>query len=93
LSFGSTSVFSVNQARKREVRENRRMLFPLRLVDFKATDDWECFDPSDPRRDLALEVKEYFIPDFSHWKSDHDAYSKAFETLLKDLRSEKPADA
>ena len=37
--------------------------------------------------DLAEEIREYFIPDFSNWK-DHDSYQKAFEQLVKDLKFE-----
>jgi hypothetical protein len=37
--------------------------------------------------DSAREIREYFIPDFSNWK-DHDAYQKAFERLLRDLKAE-----
>jgi len=39
------------------------------------------------RKDLALEIKEYFIPDFSRWKTDHDIYSKALGDLLRDLKA------
>jgi hypothetical protein len=61
----------IANARKREVREKRQMLFPLRLVDYDAIRDWEAFD-SDTGKDSAREIREYFIPDFSRWK-DHDA--------------------
>ena len=64
------------------------MLFPLRLVDFETLRDWECFD-ADTGKDSAREIREYFIPDFSRWKTDHDAYTQAFDRLLKDLRAEK----
>ena len=37
-------------------------------------------------KDMAVEVREYFIPDFSTWK-DHDAYKKAFDRLLRDLKA------
>ena len=43
---------------------------------------------ADTGQDLAKEVREYFIPDFSNWK-DHDAFEKAFERLLHDLRAEE----
>jgi len=36
-------------------------------------------------KDLAIEVREYFIPDFSNWK-DHDSFEAGFKRLLKDLR-------
>jgi len=36
---------------------------------------------------LAEEVRHYFIPDFSNWKN-HDAFEKAFNRLLRDLKSD-----
>lgn len=75
----------IAQARKREVRENRRMLFPVRLVEFERLRDWECFD-ADTGKDSAREIREYYIPDFSNWK-DHDSYQKEFWTLLRDLKN------
>ena len=76
----------IAKARKRELRENRRMLFPVRLVDFETLRDWECFD-ADTGKDSAREIREYFIPDFSNWK-DFDSYQKAFQRLLSDLKAE-----
>ena len=80
----------ISKARKREVRENRRVLFPIRLVAIETVRDWECFD-ADTRKDSAREIREYFIPDFSNWK-DHDSYQKAFKRLLRDLKAERPED-
>ena len=34
---------------------------------------------------LAADVREYHIPDFSNWKG-HDSFEKAFEELVRDLR-------
>jgi hypothetical protein len=76
----------IAKARKREVRERRRVLFPVRLTDFEVLRDWECFD-ADTGKDSASEIREYFIPDFSGWK-DHDVYRKAFNDLLRDLKAE-----
>jgi uncharacterized protein YjbI with pentapeptide repeats len=76
----------IAKARKRETREKRRMLFPVRLVKFETLRDWECFD-ADTGKDSAQEIREYFVPDFSKWK-DHDSYQKAFDRLLKDLKAE-----
>ena len=78
----------IAKARSREVREKRRVPFPVRLVDFESLRDWECFD-ADTGKDSAREIREYFIPDFSRWK-DHDSYRQAFEGLLHDLRAEAP---
>ena len=78
----------ITKARKREMQEKRQVLFPVRLCSFEALRDWECFD-ADTGKDLAREIREYFIPDFSNWK-DHDSYQNAFERLLRDLKAEKP---
>jgi hypothetical protein len=79
-------VTEIRRARKAECDESRRKLFPIRLVDFDAIQQWECFD-ADSGKDLAVELREYFIPDFSNWK-DHDSFEKAFDRLLRDLKAE-----
>jgi len=76
----------VRKARKRERTEKKRVLFPVRLASFEAIRDWELFD-ADEGKDLAVEIREYYIPDFSAWKN-HDPYQKEFEKLLRDLRTE-----
>jgi hypothetical protein len=63
----------------------RWKLFPIRLVDFDTLRHWECFD-ADTGKDLAVEVREYFIPDFTRWK-DHDTFERAFARFLKDLQA------
>ena len=73
-------------ARRREVSENKRLLFPIRLVDYDKIRAWTCFD-ADTGKDSAREIREYFIPDFSNWK-DHDAFEQAFERLLRDLKAD-----
>jgi hypothetical protein len=79
----------IAKARNRELMEKRRMLFPVRLVDFNTLRDWECFD-ADTGKDSAREIREYFIPDFSYWK-EHDRYQEAFDRLLHDLKLENAA--
>ncbi len=61
----------------------------MRLVDFETLRDWECFD-ADSGKDLAVELREYFIPDFSHWR-EPDQFEVAFSRLLEDLRAEERA--
>ena len=78
----------IRKARKAEIEEKRRKLFPIRLVDFETIKEWGCFD-SDAGKDLAAEVREYFIPDFSNWKN-HDLFETAFEKLLRDLKANAP---
>ncbi|APW61893.1 toll/interleukin-1 receptor domain-containing protein [Paludisphaera borealis] len=76
----------LRKAFKIEKREGKRKLFPVGLAPYSAMRDWECFD-ADHGKDLAVEVREYFIPDFSNWK-DHDAFEAQFGRLLRDLKSE-----
>jgi uncharacterized protein YjbI with pentapeptide repeats len=78
----------IAKARKRETREKKRMLFPVRLVEFSRLRDWECFD-GDTGKDSAREVREYYVPDFSNWK-DHDSYQVEFQKLIRDLKTELP---
>jgi hypothetical protein len=75
----------IRNAREAEVEEGRRKLFPIRLVDFEAIRGWKCFD-ADRGKDLGVEIREYFIPDFTNWK-DHDAFEAAFDRLIRDLKT------
>jgi len=77
-------------ARHKELNESRRVLFPISVVPFERIKSWKNLD-ADTGKDSAREIREYFIPDFSHWKTDHDAYARALERLLKDLRPERAA--
>ena len=79
----------LRKARTAERQSGKRKLFPVRLVNMSTLQSWECIDP-DTGEDLALEVRRYFIPDFSNWK-DHDQFETAFARLLKDLRAEERA--
>jgi uncharacterized protein YjbI with pentapeptide repeats len=76
----------IRRARKTEVKEGRRKLFPIRLVDYDAVREWECFD-ADSGKDLAVEVREYYIPDFSNWKN-HDDFEREFNHLYESLKAE-----
>jgi len=61
----------IAKARAREIKENKRVLFPVRLnISFEQLQEWECFD-ADRGKDSAREIREYYIPDFTKWK-DHD---------------------
>ena len=77
----------IRRAKRVEREENRRKLFPIRLVDFETIQSWECFD-ADSGKDLAAEVREFYIPDFSNWKN-HDSFEQEFAKLLRDLRSQR----
>jgi hypothetical protein len=79
----------LRKARKAERKTGKRKLFPVGLVDYTTLQEWECFD-ADSGKDLGVEVREYFIPDFSNW-NDHDAFEAGFARLLKDLRADAAA--
>jgi hypothetical protein len=71
----------VETAMERERQEERTVLFPIRLDD--AVMDIPNGWPADIRRTRH-------IGDFTKWKN-HDHYQKAFDRLLRDLKSdEKP---
>lgn len=77
-------ITEIRRCLKEEKKEGKRKLFPIRLVDMQIIKDWECID-HDTGKDLAVEVRKYFIPDFSNWK-DFDSYKEAFDKLLRDLQ-------
>jgi hypothetical protein len=81
----------IGKAREREIAEKRQALFPVRLISMELIRKWKLFD-ADEGKDLAKEIREYHIPDFSDWKN-HDSYAKAFQNLLRDLKTEHPKAA
>lgn len=83
--------FEIRRARRREVTEQRRLLFPVRLVDYEVIQAWECFD-ADTAKDLATEIREYHIPDFTAWK-DHVAFEATVARLLRDLKATEQQQA
>lgn len=68
----------VESALDRERKEKRAVLFPIRLDEMvmKIDEGWP-----------ALIKNTRNIGDFRKWK-DHDAYQKAFDKLLRDLKAE-----
>jgi uncharacterized protein YjbI with pentapeptide repeats len=68
----------VEAAFERERRENRTVLFPIRIDD--AVMQTDAAWAADIRRTRH-------IGDFRNWKN-HDAFQKAFERLLRDLKAE-----
>jgi len=73
----------IAKARKRE-KEDKRVLFPVRLVTYEAMQSWEYIDSSG--KDLAEEIRQYFIPDLSQWK-DRDSYQAGLGKLVADLKA------
>jgi hypothetical protein len=80
----------IAKARKREVLEKRRMLFPVLLkISYKKLQEWECFD-ADTGKDSAREIREYYIPDFSQWELP-EKFKEEFEKLVRDLKKAEAA--
>ena len=69
----------VEAALERERRENRLVLFPVRIDD--------AIEQSNTAWAASLRRMRH-IGDFSNWK-DHDSYQKAFDRLLRDLKAEE----
>lgn len=70
----------LRKAMRRERRERRRVVFPVGLLPFSELQAWECFD-ADLGIDLAVAVREYFVPDFSRWR-EPQTFNAAVERLL-----------
>ena len=62
------------------------MLFPITIAPFEEVKKWKKFD-ADRGKDSAREIREYYIPDFSGWARDHEAYQKALGRLVQDLKA------
>ena len=74
----------ITQARKKERESGVRSLFPISIVDdFSKIQNWSLFD-SDSGRDVAKEIREFYIPNFSNWK-DHNSFELEFKKLMRDL--------
>ena len=76
----------IANAREREAREKKQMLFPITIAPFEEVKKWKKFD-ADRGKDSAREIREYYIPDFSHWESDRVGYQKEFERLVAALKA------
>ncbi|WP_226992369.1 toll/interleukin-1 receptor domain-containing protein [Desulfatibacillum aliphaticivorans] len=85
-SMGSKWVETeIRRTRKAMDKTGKQKLFPISIVDdFGRIKEWECFD-ANTGSDMADEVREFYIPDFSNWK-DHDSFQREFEKLLRDLK-------
>ena len=76
----------IANAREREEREAKQLLFPITLVAVEEVKQWKLFD-ADRGVDSAREVREYFIPDFRNWDKDNRGYQAALERLIRDLKA------
>ncbi|MHB9072702.1 MAG: TIR domain-containing protein [Desulfobaccales bacterium] len=62
------------------IKENVNKLLPIRLVEMDSVNEWKLFD-SDIGKDLAREIRQYLIHDFSNWQ-DLKAFNRAFRRLI-----------
>lgn len=67
----------------KEQAQGVQVLHPIRVAPYARVREWRLFD-SDSGRDLAREVRAYFIPDFSDWQDDA-AFEAAVTALVRDL--------
>jgi len=76
----------IANAREREAREKKQMLFPITIAPFEEVKEWKLFD-ADRGKDSARGVREYYIPDFSDWARNDGKYQTALERLVQDLKA------
>jgi PAS domain S-box-containing protein len=80
----------LRRARQIEEDEGVKKLIPIRLVDYDAIEQWEmpAWTLFSTRlwfvRDLAEDVRAFFIPDFSKWE-DPASFKRGFDRLLQVL--------
>jgi uncharacterized protein YjbI with pentapeptide repeats len=74
----------IAEARKKEAIERKPLLFPITIAPFDEVQKWQLFD-AERGKDAAREIREYYIPDFSGWERDKEAYYKAFSRLIANL--------
>lgn len=65
-------------------RENANKLLPIRLAEMDDVREWKLFD-ADIGKDLAREIREYYIHDFSNWQDMKD-FNQAFDRLMRYIR-------
>jgi len=61
------------------------VLFPISLIEYGKLENWDFVDSKG--RDLAEEIKKYYIPSFNGWENNNAAYVKEFEKLLASFKA------
>lgn len=74
----------IRTAIQQEWISGTRKLIPIRLVSFDRIREWQNFN-SDVGKDMAVELREYFIPDFSAWRNTLE-FEIAARKLIDSLR-------
>ncbi len=73
----------VEKAYNRGVKENRRVLYPVSICPLEELAEWDEIDPG-IGKESALEIRGYFIPNFSNWPDSY-SYRQVFNEFLRDL--------
>ncbi|MDP2721472.1 MAG: toll/interleukin-1 receptor domain-containing protein [Bacteroidales bacterium] len=84
-SIGSDWVKTeISKAYKKSKQIGKKVLFPISITSFDNLLEWEQFD-SDLGKDLAKEIREFYVLDFENWK-DEKKYGNSFDKLVEGLR-------
>jgi len=84
-------IAEILNAKQKEEKEGNQVLFPIAITSMDKIKSWQCFD-SDSGKDVAKEVREYFIPDLSNWQND-EAFRVNAAKLLKGLQQANPSSS
>ena len=60
------------------------------MIEYSKIEEWEF--PDSKGRDLAEEIRLYYIPSFVGWEKDNEAYTTEFEKLLKSFQAERDTE-
>lgn len=82
-------ITEILNARLKEDKEGNQVLFPMAITSMDKIKTWQCFD-ADSGKDVAKEVREYFIPDLSNWQDDESFRVNAAK-LLRGLQQGNPS--
>ncbi len=81
----------IRKALDHEKQSGSRKLFPISVCNYDIVRNWSLID-ADTGQDLAVRIRELFIPDFSSWQDD-EAFEESFRRLIEDLRGSAHSDA
>jgi len=80
----------ISNARKREIRESREILLPIRMVPIAELRKWAYID-ADTGEDWAKQIPADSVPNFSSWMNDA-TYKRAAKRLIRELKASDKAD-
>jgi TIR domain-containing protein len=70
----------IGKARQKERAQKHTVVFPIGLTPFADIRAWQQFD-ADVGEEVAKAIREFYVPDFSTWRTDDDAYQREFTRL------------